>query len=81
MTGDANNRPKVSVQKIVMIPKAWYPYFMEPKSPWGELLTFKNFLVDIPEDLKKYFDFIEAWISIACNNEDKKRGIKDESQV
>ena len=37
VTGDAKDRPKVSVQNLVMIPKAWETYFMEPQPPWGEL--------------------------------------------
>ena len=41
-------------------------------SPWGALLTFMNFLKDITEDQKKYFDFIEAWISVACTPEETK---------
>ena len=52
VTGDADDRTKVSVHKLVINPKAWDLYFMEPQSPWGALLTFKNFLGSIPEDLK-----------------------------
>ena len=37
VTGDANDRPKFSVQKLVVIPKAWTPYLMDTLSPWGAL--------------------------------------------
>ena len=56
-----------------MMSKVWATYFMDPQSPWGALLTLKNFLGAIPEELKKYFDFIEVWLSVAFTHEDKKR--------
>jgi hypothetical protein len=59
-------RPKVSVQKLVMIPKAWAPYFLEPQSPWQALQTFKALLNTIPNNLRTSFDFIESWLAIAC---------------
>ena len=37
VTGDANDRPKFSVQKLVVIPKAWNPYLMDTLLPWGAL--------------------------------------------
>ena len=72
LTGDAKNRPKVSVQKLVMISKAWSPYFMDTQSPWGALLNSKKLMGAIPEDLKKYFDFVESWISLFCTHEEKE---------
>ena len=72
LTGDAKNRPKVSVQKLVMISKAWSPYFMDTQSPWGALLNSKKLMGAIPEDLKKYFDFVESWISVFCTHEEKE---------
>jgi hypothetical protein len=69
------SRPKVSVQKLVMIPKAWAPYFLEPQSPWKALQTYKTLMKTIPANKKDSFDFIEAWLSIACTHE----AIKDES--
>ena len=48
VTGDANDRPKVSLQKLVVIPMERPPYFMEPQLPWGALLNFKKFLGEIP---------------------------------
>ena len=65
VTGYADDRPKFSFQKLLMIPKAWPPYFMVPQSPWGALLTFKKFLGAIPEDLKEYVDFIKVCISVS----------------
>jgi hypothetical protein len=74
---DDEDRPKVSVQKLVMIPKAWAPYFMEPQSPWKALQTFQTLLKTILENLKDSFDFIEAWLSVACLHEVQK----DESMM
>jgi hypothetical protein len=66
------NRPRVSVQKLVMLPKAWAPYFLEPQSPWQALQTFKALLETIPKDLRDSFDFIKAWLSTACVHEVQK---------
>jgi hypothetical protein len=75
--GDADkdeddDRPKVSVQKMVMIPKAWAPYFLEPQTPWEALQIFKTLLETVPANLRDSFDFIEAWLSVACLHEVKK---------
>ena len=55
VTGDVDNRPKVSSQKLVTISKARTPYFMESQS-----MNLNKLLGEIPDDLKEYFDFIEA---------------------
>ena len=65
-------RPKVSVQKVVIIPKSWAPYFMEPQSLWRVLYTFKTFMREIPDNIKDSFEFIEGWISVSCTHEAKK---------
>ena len=77
VTSNADNRPKVSFQKLVMIPKVWAPYFMEPQLLWRVLRMFKKFMGIILDHLKESFDFIEAWFSVACINE----VTKDESVV
>jgi hypothetical protein len=46
-----NTRPKVLVQKLLMIPKAWAPYFLEPQSPWKALQTYKMLIMAISEEL------------------------------
>ena len=77
VTGDAYDRPKVSVHNLVVIPKVWDPYFMEPKSPWRAIHMFKMMLGTKSDNLKDYFDFIGEWISIAFTHE----VAKDESAV
>ena len=72
VTWDADNSPKFSVQNLFIIPKARASYFMDPQSPWGELLTFKKLLGEITKDLKEYFDFIGAWLSSDCTHDEKK---------
>jgi hypothetical protein len=69
---EEEEQPKVSVQKLVMIPKAWAPYFLEPQSPWEALQTYQTLLRTIPEDKRDSFDFIEAWLSVACTHDVKK---------
>jgi hypothetical protein len=76
-TGNANAdeddaRPKVSVQKLAMIPKAWAPYFLEPQAPWEALQTFKKLLLTIPASNQDSFDFLEAWLHVACTHETKR---------
>ena len=34
VTEYTKENPKVSAQKLVIIPKDWNPYFMDPLSPW-----------------------------------------------
>ena len=33
-TRSAGARPSVEVQKLVMVTKTWYPYFLSPQPPW-----------------------------------------------
>jgi hypothetical protein len=58
------DRHRVSVQKMVMIPKAWAPYFLEPHPPWEALQIFKTLLETVPANLRDSFDFIEACGSV-----------------
>ena len=67
VTGDVDDRPKVSSQKLLTISKARTPYFMESQS-----MNLNKLLGEIPDDLKEYFDFIEARLSVACTNEETK---------
>ena len=58
--GSVGVRPLVEVQKMVMVPKAWAPYFMEPHSPWEAIDVFKIIMVNIPSYIKNSFEFIET---------------------
>jgi hypothetical protein len=60
------DRPLVSVQSMTFMPKAWAPYFLAPVTPWVAFEIFRRLLRTIPEDIRQYFDFMEAWLSIAC---------------
>jgi hypothetical protein len=75
VSGDEDkNRPRVLIQKLVMIPKAWIPYFLKPQPPWEALQTFKTLLETIPPNLLgDWFNFVEAGLSIACMHKIKKR--------
>ena len=67
--GGAGVSPLVVVQKLVMVTKAWGPYFMEPQSPWEALDIFKRLMGTIPINLKDFFEFIKTWLHIACTKE------------
>ena len=56
----------MEVQKLVMEPKVWAPYFMDPQPPWEELDVFKILMGTIPSNIKHYFEFIKTWLYIAC---------------
>jgi hypothetical protein len=71
---DDNARPKVSIQKLVMLPKVWAPYFLEPQSPWEALQTYKTLIQTIPAGYRDSFDFLEAWLHIACTHQVRKDG-------
>ena len=77
MTVDAYDRTKFSVQKLVIMPKAWALYFMEPQFPWRALHMFKALMGTIPDKLKDSFYFIGWWIRLDYEHEVKK----DESMV
>ena len=38
--GSVGTRPSVEVPKLVMVPRAWVPYFLVPQLPWIDLDTF-----------------------------------------
>ena len=59
-------RTMVEAQKLVMVPKAWAPYFLEPQLPWEELYVFKILMRNIPSNIKDSFEFIETWLRITC---------------
>ena len=42
----------MEVQKLVMAPKVWDPYFMDPQPPWEELDVFKILMGTIPNNIK-----------------------------
>jgi hypothetical protein len=62
------SRPKVSVQNICFVPKAWAAHFLAPMSPWQALQTFRSLLASIPTADHNSFDFIEAWLMVACTH-------------
>ena len=43
VNGGADDRPKVSYWKLLMVSNVWALYFMDPQLPWGALLTLKKF--------------------------------------
>ena len=49
-SGSAGTRPLGEVQNLVMVPKAWAPYFLEPQSPWEVLDIFKILMGTIPSN-------------------------------
>jgi hypothetical protein len=61
-------RPKVSVQNLCFIPKAWAAHFLAPMSPWHALRTFRSLMASIPAADHDSFDFIEAWLMVACTH-------------
>ena len=69
---DKDNSPKISVQKLVMTPKVWVPYFIDPQLPWRALHTFKTLLGMIQDNLKYLFEFIEEWLNVACAHDVKR---------
>jgi hypothetical protein len=71
---DDNAQPKVSIQKVVMLPKAWAPYFLEPQSPWNALQTYKTLIQTISAGYRDSFDFLEVWLHIACTHQVRKDG-------
>ena len=42
----------MEVQKLLMEPKVWAPYFMDPQPPWEELDVFKILMGTIPNNIK-----------------------------
>jgi hypothetical protein len=40
--------PKVSVQNVCFVPKAWAAHFLAPISPWQALRIFQSFMASIP---------------------------------
>jgi hypothetical protein len=62
------DRPQVSVQNLCFIPKPWAAHFLAPLSPWGALQTFRSLLASLPVVDHFDFDFIEAWLKVACTH-------------
>jgi hypothetical protein len=62
------DRPQVSVQNLCFIPKPWAAHFVAPLSPWGALQAFRSLLTSLPVTDHIGFDFIEAWLKIACTH-------------
>ena len=65
-TVSAGARPLVEVQILVMVPRAWAPYFLEPQLPWETLGLFENLMGNITNNIKDSFEFIETCFHIAC---------------
>jgi hypothetical protein len=65
---DDDARPKVSVQNICYLPKAWAPYFLAPMAPWDALSTYKQVLATMPTNVHDSFDYLHAWLTIACTH-------------
>ena len=54
-TGSAGARPSADVHNLVMFPKEWTPYLLEPHSPWKYQYLFKILMVTITSNLKSFF--------------------------
>jgi hypothetical protein len=55
-----------------MIPKAWAPYFLELQSPCDALQTYRTLIQTILAGYRDSFDFLEAWLHIACTHQVRK---------
>jgi hypothetical protein len=59
---------KASVQSICYVPKAWAAHFLAPMSPWEALQTFRSLRASVPPADHEGFEYIEAWLMIACTH-------------
>jgi hypothetical protein len=62
------DQPQVCVQNLCFIPKPWAAQFLAPLSPWGAMQAFQSLLASLPVTDHIDFDFIEAWLKIACTH-------------
>jgi hypothetical protein len=60
------DRPRVSVQNICFIPRAWAPYFLAPLTPWEAFARYKELIATIPKKYHDSFDYLHAWFAISC---------------
>ena len=63
-----DERPKVSVQNLCFIPKTWAAHFLAPMSPAQALRIFRSLMASIPAADHNTFNFIEAWLMVACTH-------------
>ena len=66
--------PTVSVQNMCYVPKPWAAHFLAPMTPWQALKAFRALLSSIPAADHGSFEFIEAWLRVACTHTRAVRG-------
>ena len=54
-TVSAGARPLVEVQILVILSRAWAPYFLGPQLPWEALGLFENLMGNITNNIKDLF--------------------------
>jgi hypothetical protein len=65
---EQDERPSVSVQNLCYVPKAWAAHFLAPMTPFKALGVFRSLMASIPAADHDDFNFIEAWLLVACTH-------------
>jgi hypothetical protein len=65
---EQDERPAVSVQNLCYVPKAWAAHFLAPLTPFKALGVFRSLMASIPAADHEDFNFIEAWLLVACTH-------------